>query len=80
VEDIVRGLHDALASRVAALVGPVPPGARIFMSGGVARNGAMVEALSRELSAPVAVVPDPQLVGALGAALSVLPPQDGTRP
>ncbi len=72
VEDIVKGLHAAFASRVASLVGPVPPGARVFMSGGVALNVAMVDALSEELSGPVAVVPDPQLVGALGAALSAL--------
>ncbi|MEW6720769.1 MAG: acyl-CoA dehydratase activase [Thermodesulfobacteriota bacterium] len=72
VEDIVKGLHAALASRVASLVGPVPAGARVFMSGGVALNPAMVDALSQALGAPVAVVPDPQLVGALGAALSAL--------
>jgi predicted CoA-substrate-specific enzyme activase len=70
VEDIVKGLHTALASRVASLVGQVPPGSRVFMSGGVALNPAMVEALSKELSVPVSVVPDPQLAGALGAALS----------
>jgi activator of 2-hydroxyglutaryl-CoA dehydratase len=72
VEDIIKGLHAALASRVASLVGHVPPGARVFMSGGVALNPAMVDALSKELSVPVSVVPDPQFVGALGAALSVL--------
>jgi predicted CoA-substrate-specific enzyme activase len=71
LEDIVNGLHAALASRVASLVGTVPPGAKVFMSGGVALNAAMVGALSKELSVPVSVVPDPQLVGALGAALSV---------
>jgi len=73
VEDIIKGLHAALASRVAALIGRVPPGSGIFMSGGVARNPAMVDALSEVLGEPVAVVPDPQLVGALGAALSALP-------
>jgi predicted CoA-substrate-specific enzyme activase len=72
VEDIVSGLHAALASRVASLVGPVPPGSKVFMSGGVALNPAMVAALSKELSVPVVVVPDPQLVGALGAALAAL--------
>jgi len=72
VEDIVKGLHAALASRVASLAGQIPPGSRVFMSGGVALNPAMVDALSKELSVPVSVVPDPQFVGALGAALSVL--------
>jgi activator of 2-hydroxyglutaryl-CoA dehydratase len=43
------------------------------MSGGVALNGAMVEALREAMGRPVRVLPAPQLVGALGAALSVLP-------
>jgi predicted CoA-substrate-specific enzyme activase len=71
VEGIVRGLHEALASRVAALARGHAD-AEVFMSGGVALNGAMVEALGHALGRPVAVVPEPQLAGALGAALSVL--------
>ena len=42
------------------------------MSGGVALNAAMVDALRQALGKPITVVPEPQLVGALGAALSVL--------
>ena len=41
------------------------------MSGGVALNGAMVAALRDALRRPVRVLPEPQLIGALGAALSV---------
>lgn len=72
VEGIVKGLHTALADRVAALAGRLLAGApSVFLSGGVARNPAMVAALSAKLQRPVSVVPDPQLVGAVGAALSV---------
>lgn len=67
---IVKGLHVALASRVAALARGAD-GAEVFMSGGVALNAAMVGALSDALGRPVNVLPDPQLVGALGAALAV---------
>jgi (R)-2-hydroxyacyl-CoA dehydratese activating ATPase len=70
VEGIVRGLHASLARRVASLAGSVPPGEAIFLSGGVALNPAMVSALSEALGRPLSVVPEPQLVGALGAALS----------
>jgi (R)-2-hydroxyacyl-CoA dehydratese activating ATPase len=73
VEGIVRGLHAALASRVAALAGTVPQEGGLFMSGGVALNPAMVEALARALGRRVEVIPQPQLVGALGAALVVRP-------
>jgi predicted CoA-substrate-specific enzyme activase len=76
VEGIVRGLHQALAARVAALARSLAGGAgELHMSGGVALNAAMRTALEDALGRPVRVVPDPQLVGALGAALSVLTPR-----
>jgi predicted CoA-substrate-specific enzyme activase len=71
LDGIVKGLHSALASRVAALARGAPGTDEILMSGGVALNGAMVAALREALGRPVRVLPDPQLVGALGAALSV---------
>lgn len=73
LEGILKGLHQALASRVAALARGSLGGGEVFMSGGVALNAAMVAALQDALGRPVRVLPDPQLVGALGAALSVLP-------
>ncbi len=71
VDGIVKGLHVALSDRVSALAGRLTAGSsEIFLSGGVANNPAMVAALSKKLAKPVQVVPEPQLVGALGAALS----------
>ncbi|HSN93404.1 MAG TPA: acyl-CoA dehydratase activase [Anaeromyxobacteraceae bacterium] len=69
LEGIVKGLHAALASRVAALAHARPED-EVFLSGGVALNAAMVAALAGALGRPVRVVPEPQLVGALGAALA----------
>jgi len=69
LDGIVKGLHAALASRVAALA-RAEGGDEVWMSGGVALNAAMVAALAEALGRPVRVVPEPQLVGALGAALS----------
>jgi predicted CoA-substrate-specific enzyme activase len=71
-EGIVRGLHQALASRVASLARGRPGTGAVLLSGGVALNAAMVTALGEALGRPVRVLPEPQLVGALGAALSVL--------
>ena len=71
VDGIVKGLHASLASRVAALA-RAPRGTEVWMSGGVALNEAMVAALAEAIG-PVRVVPEPQLVGALGAALSIVP-------
>ncbi len=72
LEGIVKGLHHSLSQRVAALAGNGPADLDVFMSGGVALNPSMVAALSETIGRPVAVLPQPQLVGALGAALLVI--------
>ena len=72
LEGILKGLHQALASRVATLARGTPGSGEVLMSGGVALNAAMVAALRDALGRPVRVLPDPQLVGAMGAALSVI--------
>jgi (R)-2-hydroxyacyl-CoA dehydratese activating ATPase len=72
VEGIIKGLHLSLSTRVASLAGRIVDGTEIFMSGGVALNSVMIDALRNSLGRPITVVPQPQLVGALGAALSVL--------
>jgi activator of 2-hydroxyglutaryl-CoA dehydratase len=69
LDGIVKGLHAALASRVTALA-RAAGGDEVWMSGGVALNAAMVAALAESFGRPVRVVPEPQLVGALGAALA----------
>ena len=72
VDDILKGLHRSLSTRVGALAGNIPNGTKIMMSGGVALNAAMVGELEHQLGTEVQVLPQPQLVGALGAALAVL--------
>lgn len=67
--DIVAGIHESIARRVAGLanrVGLIPD---IVMTGGVAQNHAVVRAMSRTLRAEVKVAPQAQLTGAIGAAL-----------
>ncbi len=71
VNNIVKGILQSLASRVTALAGALPKDLELMMSGGVALNPAMVAALSEGARRPLTVLPEPQLVGALGAALSV---------
>jgi predicted CoA-substrate-specific enzyme activase len=72
IREIVSGLNRAIASRIATLVrrvAPRPEGLACTMSGGVARNAGVVRAISAALGIPVAVPPQPDTVGALGAAL-----------
>jgi activator of 2-hydroxyglutaryl-CoA dehydratase len=67
--EVVAGVHASVASRVASLAARLrlePPG---VFTGGVARNGAMAAALEKALGMRLAVPPEPQMTGALGAAL-----------
>jgi len=68
-EDIVAGLHRAIAKRVSAMVkrvGIVPP---IAFAGGVAKNAGVARALEQELGESLIIPDEPQIIGALGAAL-----------
>jgi (R)-2-hydroxyacyl-CoA dehydratese activating ATPase len=66
--DIVAGVQASLATRVAAMTGRnvTRP---IMFTGGVALVPGMEAALSAAVGQPLAVVPEPQLTCALGAAL-----------
>lgn len=70
-ENIIAGLHNAIASKVGNMVKRVGVRPVVMMTGGVAKNIGVIEALKRELDVDI-MVPDtidPQLIGALGAAL-----------
>jgi predicted CoA-substrate-specific enzyme activase len=69
VEDILAGLHEALASRVAALAKRLKVEPEVVFTGGVAKNAGIVKALEENLRCQVRVPEDPLLTGALGAAL-----------
>lgn len=69
--DIVDGLHRALAGRVAALAKSIGLDQEVIMTGGVAKNNGVFQALQNSLGVEIKTQPkvDPQLNGALGAAL-----------
>ncbi len=69
VENIVRGIHDALASRALALLARVGLEPELTLVGGVARQAGMVAALEAVTGQRVNVPEAPELVSALGAAL-----------
>jgi len=68
-EDIARGLHQSIADRTAGLVKRVGLEELVMMTGGVARNSAVVSALNDKLKTVIIIPPEPQIAGALGAAL-----------
>lgn len=70
-EDIAAGLHESIVSRVYGLISSVNPDpkAEVVLTGGVAKNVAIVKLLERMLGREISVPEDPQIVTALGAAL-----------
>ena len=67
--DVVAGLHVALASRVYRMVRGLGIESEVIFTGGCARNRALVGALEDLLGVRPLVPEDPELTGALGAAL-----------
>jgi len=67
-EDIVAGVQTAIAERIVAMAGrnAEPP---VVFTGGVAMVSGMDAALQAVLGQNVMVSPDPQMTGALGAAI-----------
>lgn len=70
LEDIARGICESVAKRVAALSQRIGIEEQVYMSGGVAKNGGVRNALERSLNKPVLYHEDAQYMGAIGAALS----------
>jgi predicted CoA-substrate-specific enzyme activase len=69
-EDIAAGIHESIARRITALVSRVGLAEDLVLTGGCAKNAGLRAALGRELGVRVHTPPcDPQVVGALGAAL-----------
>ena len=68
-QDIAMGLHKSVISRVAGMIKRVSGEGDIVFTGGVARNRCMRQLLVEKLDHRVLVPENPQLVGALGAAL-----------
>lgn len=69
IEDIVKGIHFAIASRVGSLAKRVGLKDDVVFTGGVALNQGMVRALEKNTGHTIKTSPLCQLNGALGAAL-----------
>ena len=67
-EDIVAGVQASIASRIISMAGRnvEPP---VIFTGGVAMVSGMADAMQTALGQNVTVCPDPQMTGALGAAI-----------
>lgn len=69
---IIKGLHKSIAGKVITLVRRVGMEQDIVMTGGVAKNKGVFETLENDLGFKLVTMPediDPQIIGALGAAV-----------
>jgi predicted CoA-substrate-specific enzyme activase len=69
LEDVVAGLHDAIASRVAGMARKLKIEPDVILTGGVAKNIGVVKAMEENLGQRVFVPEEPLLTGAVGAAM-----------
>lgn len=72
VENIIRGVHNSLATRSLALLKRAGMEDEVTFVGGVARQKGMVKALEETLKRKVNISDEPHMVGALGAAVLAL--------
>jgi len=68
-KDILAGLHTAILSRVYTLLRKVGIKADFAITGGIAKNIGMVQKLEERVGLNALLSEEPQIVGALGAAL-----------
>jgi len=71
-ERILAGLHRAVADRILETVGNMGINRDVVVTGGVARNKAVIRELEGRTGFSMIVPPEPQIVGALGAARTAL--------
>jgi predicted CoA-substrate-specific enzyme activase len=68
-EDILAGLHEAVARRVTALVNKVGFANEFVISGGIGRNVGLVSRIEEISGLKVTLPQEPMIVGAVGAAM-----------
>lgn len=68
-EDIIAGVHNSTASKVAGLLYRSTLKDDVVMCGGVAQNHGVVRAIEQEIKRKIIIAPNPQITGALGAAI-----------
>ena len=68
-EDIIAGIHKSIASRIGAMMSQVGREGVSVLTGGVAKNRGVIKAMEDELKITMGIPENPQITGALGAAL-----------
>lgn len=70
--DIIHGIHQGIASKSLGLLSRVGKEGGFMMTGGVAQNTGVVKAIEEKLGTKLFISKEPEIVGALGAAIFAL--------
>lgn len=70
--DIVAAIHRAIVRRIVAMVGQLGKRERVTMTGGVTKNKGVTCEIEKSLNTTLLISEEPQLAGAIGAALIAL--------
>lgn len=68
-EDIIAGLHESISERIISMLNMVGVQGEVVFTGGVAKNLGIIKALEKKLNTAIKVAAEPQITGAVGAAL-----------
>lgn len=68
-EKIINGIHQAISRRIKSMIEQVGKEEKLIFTGGVAKNLALKKSLEKEIAREITVPQEPQIMGALGAAL-----------
>lgn len=68
-KDIIHGVNKSIATKTVGLVDRVGKVEKYMMTGGVAKNKGVVKCIEEKLGSSIFIAEEPQLCGALGAAL-----------
>ncbi|MCD4786536.1 MAG: acyl-CoA dehydratase activase [Candidatus Eremiobacteraeota bacterium] len=72
IDSIASGVFRSIAGRIISMVSNVSGKSPFTFTGGVAKNRGMVDAIRKTLQGDIFVPDDPQVTGALGAAIFAL--------
>ena len=69
-EDIIKAVHDAIAARITSMIRTIGVENDVSLVGGMCRNAGFVKSLNDALGVEVLIPEDPEIIGALGAAIA----------
>lgn len=69
-EDIIKAVHDAIAARITSMIRTIGVEKDVSLVGGLCRNAGFVHSMREALGVDILIPEDPEIIGALGAALA----------